>query len=233
MDALHASIVFSQRTWAGVGDLDDCWCLSLLQATNACAPWLGLPGVPAVRKAAGDPDDGKHDGGNLVEIHRATLALWPELVGRLTVLRDVSTATLQAAVRQGRPVSVATMADKLPPRIRYGAGAVAHQVTIAQRPGGQLILANPLAPMGSRWDQVSWSDVLPAVRAYGNGSAFAMAWPTITEMADKFPGVAELVAKAHGQPDPAAIAAATAAGHATGFADAKAKASRAVAGIAP
>jgi hypothetical protein len=74
----QTSIVFSQRTWTGVGDLDDCWVLSSIQSAHAVAPWLHLPTTPQFRKAAGDPDDGKRDGGSIAEIIRAVTTLWPD-----------------------------------------------------------------------------------------------------------------------------------------------------------
>lgn len=230
---LQTSIVFSQRTWTGVGDLDDCWVLSALQCVNACAPWLHLPGTTAFRLAAGDPDDGKTDGGSVAEIIRAVSKLYPEL-RPLTALRGVTIANLRSHITEGRPVSVALMLDKLPPALRHGSkSVVAHQSTLAVSSGGELVFANPLAPMGSRWDSgLDWSDVVPAIRAYGNGTAFGVAFPTSAAMAPYAPGVAELVARAHATPDPALLEAARAAGFTAGFADAKGKASAAVAAIA-
>ncbi len=232
---LQTSIVLSQRTWPGVGDLDDCWVLSILQCVLACLSWAHLPGTTAVRKAAGDPDDGKADGGNIAEIIRAAAALWPVLEGKLTPIRGGTPAALRAAVRAGRPASVALMLDKLPPALRYNGGSatpVAHQVTLAQA-GDQLLLANPLKAMGQPWDVVTWAQVVPAIRAYGNGAVFAVLFPTSAAMAPYAPGVAELVAAAHGDPDPAALEAARQAGYAAGFGDAKAAATSAVAAIAP
>lgn len=232
--SVQASIVFSQRTWAGVGDLDDCWVISLLQTVHCCMPWSLLPTATVVRQAAGDPDDGVSDGGNLTELRRAALKLYPELTGKLHVLRGDPLAQLQSLVTAGHPASIAVVCDKLPARLRYGTiGAVRHQVTVAVR-GGKLRFANPLAPMGSRWDPIAWADVLPAIRAYsGAGKVHALVLPTIDAMAPYYPGVRALVAAAHGEPDPAAIEAARAAGFAAGFADAKADASSAVAAIHP
>ena len=230
---MQTSIVFSQRTWTGAGDLDDCWVVSALQCVNVVAPWLHLVTVPTFRQAAGDPDDGKDDGGKIAEIRLGVRTLYPDFEGRMDALRAVAPSVLRAEASKGRPLSVALMLDQLPARLQYGAkGAIAHQSTIVAK-GDRLLFANPLAPMGSRWDDVAWSDVLPAIRAYGNGSCYAVAFPTQAELAPFYPGVAGLVAAAHETPSPEALAAARAAGAVAGFGDAKLKAQAAVAGIAP
>lgn len=221
-DAVHRlqlSLVLSQRTWPQVGDLDDCWVLSILQSVLACIPWAHLPGTTAVRTAAGIPDrPNAADGGRIGPILKASTTLWPILDGKLTAIRGGAVATVQAGVRAGRPASVAIDLNQLPARLRYQAtsGPLLHQVTLGQN-GTQLLLANPLKAMGQPWDAVDWSDVLPAIRAYGGGSAYAVLYPTAETMAPYAPGVDELVAAAHGQPDPAAIAAATEAGRQAGW----------------
>lgn len=229
----QTSIVFSQRTWTGVGDLDDCWVLSSIQSAHAVAPWLHLPTSPSFRKAAGDPDDGNKDGGSIAEIIRGVTTAWPDFEGKLTALRSVTPWTLKAAAAKGHPLSVALMLDKLPPELRYGSKAVvAHQCTIVQK-GDRILFANPLAPMGSRWDEIEWGAVMPAIRAYGNGTCFAVAFPTPATMTPLAPGVADLVAAAHATPSPEALAAAKKAGYLAGFAEAKADAAKAVAAIVP
>lgn len=215
---MQLSIVLNQRTWQGAGDLDDCWVLSLLQAVLAVTPWVLLPGVTAVREAAGDPDDGDKDGGTVREIRRAILKLWPEYKNRLTVMERAPFAELQAEVRKGRPASIAVMSDKLPPALRYGLNtATAHQVTIAMPRAGHLVFANPLAPMGSRWDVINWADILPAMRAYSARGAYAVVLPRDVDMWAYAPGADSAVRP----PDPAELEAARRAG----FTDAKAKAS--------
>lgn len=175
---MQLSMVLSQRTWPGVGDFDECWIMSILQCTLAVAPWEYLPGTDAMRAAAGDPDDGDHDGGNIREIRRAVRELWPRLDPMLTSLDGISIDRLKAEVRAGRPVSIALMPGKLPPRLRHGVGNVPHQCTVAERASGTIAFANPFATTGDRWDDVQWSDIVPAIEAYGRGKAVGVAWPS-------------------------------------------------------
>ncbi len=213
---LQHSIVFNQVTWTGAGDVDDCWVLSSIQANNVVNPARGLVTVPRFRKGAGDPDDGKNDGGNVAEIIKGSIDCWPELKGKLIPMRGDSFAKLQAAAQAGRPVSIAVVSGSLPTRLQFGFKGL-HQVTIVQ--DGDLLLANPLAPAQSRWEPVAWSGLQPAVLDYGKAKAghpgvWAVVWPTLAELAPPPPPAPDCSAE-----------------HAAGFADAKAKALAAVNGI--
>lgn len=196
---MQLSLVLSQRFWPGVGDKDDCWALEVLQCQLAVAPWERLPSVTEVRAAAGDPDDGHRDGGTPAEIVRAATTLWPYLEGRLTVLRGAAYDELRALVQAGRPVTVAVLADRLPPRLANGV-AVPHQVTLAARPSGQLAMANPWAGAADRWEDCAWEEIREAVMAYGQAKAgtrgvWAVAWPTEIELAGHNPAIAPQLAE--------------------------------------
>ena len=225
---MQTSMVFSQRTWPGVGDLDDCWVLSSLQCVNCSAPWLYLPNSDVFRHAAGDPDDGKKDGGSIAEIVKGVTTLYPEFKGKLTAIRGETFATLRHLLAQGRPVSVALSSGKLPAAIRYGKGDVPHQATLVEK-GDQLLFANPMAPMGSKWDRIDWGDVRPAILDYGAGKVFGVAFPDDNAMVTHAPGFAAALASEIAKlPKPDCTAA-----RLEGFNDAKDKAQAAVAGIAP
>lgn len=229
---MQLSMILSERTWPGVGDRDDCWVLSALQCTLAVAPWLHLPGSQVFRAAAGDPDDGKHDGGNIAEIIRGTEGTWPLLDGKLTALRGVPMTRIVNLVEKGRPVSIALMSGKLPPRIRHMPNDVAHQCSLFAQ-GDRILFANPMAQMADKLDEITWKDVRPAILAYGNGQAFGVAWPTADELASSAPGFAAALSDAIAHLPRPDCAAAVAAARAAGFADAKVKAGQAVAAIAP
>jgi hypothetical protein len=164
---MQLSMVFNQRAWPGAGDVDDCWVLSAIQCANAVAPWLRLPSVPVFRKAAGDPDDGIRDGGTLDEIVRGAETLWPaHFRGHLTRRRGVPWEAFQRDVILERPVSVAVVSSKLPTRLQFGFGGY-HQISVARNARGQWLVANPLAPVYSRWVRVNPAELKPAVMAYG------------------------------------------------------------------
>ena len=222
-------MVFSERTWPGAGDLDECWVMSALQCVNASAPWLYLPNSDVFRHAAGDPDDGHRDGGSIAEIVKGVTTLYPEFKGNLTVLRGESFATLKRQAASGRPVSVALSAAKLPDKIRHGTGNVAHQCTVVLKPDGRVLFANPMAPMGSKWDNVDWNDLRPAILDYGNGKVFGIAFPDDNDMVRRAPGFAAALASEIAKlPKPDCTAERLA-----GFNDAKAKATEAVGAIVP
>ena len=184
---MQTGIVFSQRYWPGVADVgDDCWAVTVIQATNVVAPWLRLASVAEVRKAAGDPDDGTADGGNLAEVLRGAEGTYPVLRGKLIAMRGAPMATLQGHLREHRPVSVAVIAEQLPIRLSHGV-RVPHQVTLALKADGTLWMANPWSAPFERWDRCSWSDIEDAVLAYGKAKAgargvWAAAWPTEATM---------------------------------------------------
>lgn len=232
----QTSIVFSERTWTGVDptpgdgrpDIDDCWVLSALQAVHACAPWLYLPSAKVFRHAAGDPDDGHTDGGSIPEIVAGVVGLYPEFAGKLDRLKGASWADLMRALRAGHVASVALSLGVLPRRLRYTTSAVPHQSTLAVK-GDRLLFANPMAPMGSRWDEVDAGDVRPAILDYGKGSVFAIAFPTDETMAPFYRPVAGAIDEEARRLAGRLVTEARAAG----FADARTKASQAVARIEP
>jgi len=203
---MQTSMVFSQREWPAVDprphkggpDLDDCWVLSAIQAVNVTSPWYRLVGCKAFRHAAGDPDDGVNDGGNVTEIIAGIEGCYPELKGRAHGHRGVAWIDLKNDLDHHRPVSVAVLSSELPPGLRYGFEGL-HQVTLAQKANGQLLIANPLAQPYARWDRIEPNDVRDAVMTYGerrsgSRSAWYVTLPTDVE--------ALAIWRGHDEPNP-------------------------------
>lgn len=168
--------VFSQRTWPGVGDIDDCWVLSSIQCMNKVAPWLALPTATEFRKAANDPDDGNHDGGNVTDIMTGCKALWPRLPVR--ALNGVTWDAFIAAVKAANssPISVAVVSGKLPAALQYGFAGL-HQVSIFWQPGVGFYVANPLAKDRSAPTRIHDVDLRRATEAFGGGKLFGVMFP--------------------------------------------------------
>lgn len=167
---------FSQRTWPGAGDIDDCWVLSALQAVQAVAPWEPLLTVPEFRRYAGDPDDGNADGGNVDDIIRGIRAAFPALAPHCTPLRGSwAWDRVLDAIKSGRPASVCVVSAKLPDR--YGFAGL-HQVTYFHEPGVGLRVANPLARDRSEPTRIGTQAARDAALAYGGGKFHGVLMPT-------------------------------------------------------
>ena len=198
----QVSFVFNQRLWPGAGDIDDCWVVSAIQCANVSAPWLYLPTVPQFRTAAGDPDDGKSDGGNVDEIVKGVTTLWPAFAGKLKVLKGAAYDTLVDHVLKGRPVSLCIDSSKLPSALQHGFTGM-HQVSFVLKdaPDGARLYANPLAKVYSRWERIEKLAVLrPAILAYGKQrigreSVFAVVFPSEAEMVGQWQIAREYAAK--------------------------------------
>jgi hypothetical protein len=185
------SVVLSQRKWFKAGDIDDCWVLSAIQCASVSAPWLYLPTVTDFRAAAGDPDDGKSDGGNPNEIAKGVIGTWPQFKGKLKVMNGGIYDKLIDYLLEGRPCSVAFDMTKVPDKYRYGV-TVPHQMSIVVKDGGDgaKLLANPMAPVEpTRWARLGKvSELRDAILGYGkirsgSPSVYAVAFPTEEEMA--------------------------------------------------
>ncbi len=141
-------------TWPGIfnqvirdpKDVDDCWTMALLWAAVAADPGARRYTISEIRAAAGDPDDGVADGGNLAEFVRAATTLWPALAPT----RYLGPADgLLEAVRSGRAAAVAVWAGALPRELQFRFTGP-HAVGLVWDAGrGTFLLANPLAPEGS------------------------------------------------------------------------------------
>lgn len=157
-------------TWPGVlnqvirdpGDVDDCWVMATIWAARASDRDLVIPSIKTFRGAAGDPDDGYRDGGNLSEIILGCSRLWPELA---VTAYDGRWAPFAELIRQGRPASLAVISGRLPYRLRFGFTG-AHQIGVAWD-GSSFVVANPLAPEGSAPQRIPEADLRTAAEAMG------------------------------------------------------------------
>lgn len=175
--ALLIRQTFSQRTWPGVGDIDDCWVISAIQCANAVAPWLPLLTSPEFRRHAGDPDDGVSDGGNVDDIMRGVRSAWPELAELCTPLRGSWTwDRVLSAIKSGRPASVCVVSSKL--AASYGFAGL-HQVTYFHEPGVGLRVANPLSKDRSEPTRIATLTAKAAAEAYGGGKVHCVLFPTV------------------------------------------------------
>lgn len=192
---MQLSVTMDQRRWFGVGapPLDDCWVLSALTLVTAVAPWSWQVSSRTFRQAAGDPDDGSNDGGNIAEIVRGIVTTYPAFAGKLTPVKKGAWGPFTRMVDGGRPASVALMTGLLPGRLQYQATSVAHQVTVARKNAAELVLADPLAPVYSRWAEVTWDEIKGAILEYGRirsagtRSVYAVVGPTELEMLPTHP----------------------------------------------
>lgn len=170
---------FSQRTWPGAGDIDDCWVLSAIQGANAVAPWLPLLTVPEFRTFAGDPDDGVSDGGNVDDLMTGIRGAWPALAALCTPLRGNAAwpwSRILDEIKSGRPASVCVVSAQL--AHTYGFAGL-HQVTYFHEPGVGLRVANPLAPDRSEPTRIATRTAQAAAEAFGGGKVHCVLFPTV------------------------------------------------------
>ena len=184
---MQTSMVFNQVKWPAAGDVDDCWVLSALQCVNVTAPWQFLYSVKSFRKAAGDPDDGVKDGGTLAEIIKGVTTLYPVYTGKLTKLAGNPWTDFTRMASSHRPLSVSVVSARLPARLQFGFKGY-HQISVAVKDDGRWLVANPLAPVYSRWVQVVPEEIKAAIMAYGTAkggkaSVYAVAFPDDAVMA--------------------------------------------------
>jgi hypothetical protein len=169
---------FNQKVWPKAGDVDDCWVVETIQCANAVAPWLPLLDVGEFRAFAGDPDDGKNDGGNVDDIMTGITHAWPELAKLVTAVRGWTWDKVLAEVKAGRPFDACVISAKLP--INYGF-LKGHQVSFFHEPGVGLHICNPLAPDRSEPPRIATSSAQAACEAYGNGKVYGVLFPTVEQ----------------------------------------------------
>ena len=114
--------------------------------------------------------------------------IWPATA--IIAWRSRSWDTFMAVVRADRPVSLAVSSRLLPPALRFGFNG-ANQVGIGW--DGRVVLANPLAPDGSRPQPVEEEALKLAATALYAGEIRAALFPARLEAADM---LTELVTQA-------------------------------------
>lgn len=139
---------YSQVTWPGVGDVDDCWVLAPFWALVASrsSTKANLPTVSGFRAAAGVPDVyGRPDGGNNLQALKAILKYFPKS-GAYSYVGYA--AGFWSRIDKGEVASVSVVSAKLPSTMRHGFLGN-HQVCIAKQGTGYYLM-NPLQTSGSR-----------------------------------------------------------------------------------
>jgi hypothetical protein len=178
----------SQRTYPGVGDIDDCVVVATAQAYAAEPDHRKLPTATAFRIAAGVPDQPGPTPMTSTQAGVAARKLWPETKVSAGVF---SWANFGHAMEVGRrPASVSVLSSALPANLQFGFGG-GHQIT-AWYQEGQWWMTNPLQPEGTAPHRITASELHAAAGALvGGGNVSAVIFPQI---ADPGPSIAELQA---------------------------------------
>lgn len=167
----------SQRTYPGVGDIDDCWVVATIWAIRrATHQSQNLPNSRTYRAAAGDPDDGYKDGGTVGEITQANNRLYPQIAD-VTFQRQYGWAAFEGYLNKGYTASLAVRSSYLPSTLRYGFWGT-HQVAVFKRSGKYYIM-NPLQPAGTAPRVISETALKNATYKFANGWVMASLIPPI------------------------------------------------------
>ncbi len=159
---------FSQRTWPGAGDIDDCWVVSTIWA--ACAAGATYkPTVPQFRAAAHKPDLPGPTGGDLDDIMRAIPDLWPDAVAE--EFRDEDWAGFMDMLKAGWVASMAVLSAKLPASLQYRFYG-AHQIAVGMT-SGLIFVMNPLMVQGAALRVIGESELKRAALSVANGTILA------------------------------------------------------------
>lgn len=163
---------FSQTSWAGVGDVDECWIIATywaLVATGVMTREM-LPTVAEFREAAGRPDMPGPSGGNNKDLMLALKTLVPQADAKMIV---GSFTQFKAELQRGYVASLSLLSSKLPKWLQFGFQGN-HQVSVYFK-GGKFYIANPLAKEGSSLIQISEADLKAAAGSlYGDGKFHAI-----------------------------------------------------------
>ena len=162
------TLVLSQRTYPGAGDIDDCWCVACINAAVRSRPTIWRPTITYFRAKAGDPDDGFLDGGSIQECVDGSQGSWPWL----TIEKYASPTfdPLLTQIKAGRPASVALRSSALPSALRFNFLG-AHQCAVWYD-GTSLLFANPLAPDLSRALVITAAQLKSAMAALVNPASY-------------------------------------------------------------
>jgi hypothetical protein len=138
---------YSQKTWPGVGDIDDCWVISTFWALVAAGiidEWH-IPTVYAFRAAAGRPDvQGKASGGSNADIIKALNKLLPQAGARMY---NSGISGFKQMLSSGYIASLSVNSSMLPAYLQFGFKGL-HQIAVIYQ-DGQFYVMNPLANQGA------------------------------------------------------------------------------------
>lgn len=153
--------VLSQRTYPGVGDIDDCWCIATIWAAASSKPTIAYPTVTTFRQKAGKPDLPGPTGGNIFDCNAGADGCWPTLPNYLEVTANWSEITTR--IDAGQPGSISVDSAALPSDLRYNFYGK-HQVAVHRpRLTGPIYCMNPLAPANTTPRTISWDELKHAM----------------------------------------------------------------------
>lgn len=166
--------IYSQVTWPGVGDVDDCWVIVPLWCAVASG-WrtrAQLPTVTTFRSKAGVPDLPTSNGGNNLQALKAVKATMPEIPAYSYVGLP---AGFYDRLAKGEIASVSVKSSLLPSALRYGFLGN-HQIAVAQQ--GSYYVMNPLGKMGAPLQVITKAQLnAAAFGLYGDGKFHAVMFP--------------------------------------------------------
>lgn len=160
---------FSQRSWLGVGDLDECWIIATYWALVATGIMRreDLPSIRDFRKAAGRPDKPGPSGGNNDVLMRALRVYAPNADIKNYV---GSFEGFKKDLARGYVASLSLLSSQLPAYLQFGFKG-AHQVSVYFQ-GGRFYVMNPLAKEGAPLIQISEKDLRRAAGALFGDNKF-------------------------------------------------------------
>lgn len=168
---------YSQVTWPGAGDVDDCWVIApywALVASRSCTR-VQLPTITVFRAAAGVPDvQGKSNGGNNGQALVAIKAIFPKSGAYSYVGLP---AGFYDRLKLGQVASVSVNSALLPSSVQFGFLGN-HQIAVALDTDGVPLVMNPLQREGAPLLRVSVANLnRAAVGLYGDGKFHAVMIP--------------------------------------------------------
>lgn len=161
---------YSQVTWPGVGDVDDCQVIASFWAlvASGSSTKAGLPTVTTFRAKAGNPDNpSASDGLTNAESFKAISALYPK--ARAYRYNGYALNFLNK-IKRGEIATLSVRSSKLPPEMQFGFTGL-HQIAIGYA-GGRFMMMNPLQKQGAKLLVVTASQIAAAARAYLNDNQF-------------------------------------------------------------
>lgn len=175
-DPLIITHSYSQLTFPGVGDIDDCVVVATCQAAHALG--LPIPTAPAFRKAAGVPDKPGPTPMSVVSAEKACNTLWPTT---RTVMNEHFSWHNFGLAMEGtgrRPASCSVLSGALPARLQFGFRGD-HQVCVFFQ-DQTWWLVNPLQPEGTPPHVITATELHTALGSFaGGGNVAAVLFPPV------------------------------------------------------
>lgn len=149
-------------------DVDDCWVAASIWCAIYADPSAVRPTVREFRAAAGVPDRPGPTGGTLDDVIRGSVRTWPHLT--IAKYQSTNWATFEARLSEGWGANLGVLSAELPVYLRFGFLG-SHAIGVVKR--GEWLVANPLAPDGSRPLPCPLDALRTAAREHGQGYILA------------------------------------------------------------